>query len=1027
MPKFSESIVEEATIDWFVELGYSYLPGPDIAPDGEYSERTGYDSAVLENRLCNALLEINPTIPRMSIEEAVREVMRADAPTPILNNRMFHKMVTEGIDVTFFRGEREFTEKVWLFDFHTLENNDWLVVNQFTMVENHVNRRPDMVVFVNGLPLGVIELKNAADESADVKSAYNQLQTYKAQIPSLFTHNEVLLISDGADARVGALSADFERFLPWRTIDGESVAPLGMPMLETAIKGVFEPLVFLDLIRHFAVFEDDSGKVIKKLAAYHQFHAVQKAVECTKQASVESGDGRVGVVWHTQGSGKSLSMLFYAGKIIQALDNPTLVVITDRNDLDDQLFGTFALGEELLRQSPVQAESRSHLRELLQVSSGGVVFTTMQKFAPLSDESEFPMLSDRRNIVVIADEAHRSQYDLIDGFARHLRDGLPHASFIGFTGTPVELADRNTRAIFGEHISVYDIEQAVEDGATVRIYYEARLAKIDLDAAERPHIDPEFEELTEGEEISEQSRLKRKWSQLEAMVGTKKRLSLVAQDIVDHFERRAEIIEGKAMAVCMSRRICVDLFDEIIKLRPEWDDTDFAKGAVKVVMTGSASDPERYARHLMTGRVRKDIEQRFKDPSDPLKLVLVRDMWLTGFDVPSLHTMYVDKPMQGHGLMQAIARVNRVFKDKPGGLVVDYLGIAEQLKKAVANYTENGGLGSPTYDQAEAVAIMLEKYEVACGIMHGVDWSPYFDGSPAERLRCLTEAVEHVLAQEDGSKRMRGYTRQLAQAFALAGTHEQAMAIRDDIGFFQAVSAQLAKLDPRGGTGGQNEKEKINEAIKQLVSRSVSSDEVVDIFTAAGLNRPDISILDDRFLDEFSRMPQKNLAVEMLQKLLQDQIRTRSRTNLIQSKQFSELIEETIRRYQNRTIEAAEIIMELVEIAKQFNAAMKRGEELGLTDDEVAFYDALETNDSAVMELGDDTLKQIAHELVGGVRRSVTIDWTAKEAVKAQIRVMVKRILRKYGYPPDRQEKATRTILQQAELLCGDWVSDSQN
>jgi type I restriction enzyme R subunit len=699
-------------------------------------------------------------------------------------------------------------------------------------------------------------------------------------------------------------------------------------------------------------------------------------------------------------------------------------VITDRNDLDDQLFGTFALGEELLRQSPVQAESRANLRDLLKVSSGGVVFTTMQKFAPLKEESEYPLLSDRRNIVVIADEAHRTQYDLIDGFARHLRDGLPNASFIGFTGTPVELEDRNTRAIFGEHISVYDIEQAIEDGATVPIYYEARLAKIDLDAAEVPHIDPEFEELTESEEDSEQARLRRRWSQLEAMVGTEKRLKLVAQDIVDHFEKRLEIIEGKAMIVCMSRRICVDLFNEIIKLRPQWDDQDFAKGAVKVVMTGSASDPERYARHLMTGRVRKDIEQRFKDPADPLKLVLVRDMWLTGFDVPCLHTMYVDKPMQGHGLMQAIARVNRVFRDKPGGLVVDYLGIAEQLKQAVSNYTANGGQGSPTYDQAEAIAIMLEKYEVVCGIMHGFDWKPYLKGKPGQRLTCLTEAVEFVLQQEDGSQRMRAYTRQLSQAFALAGTHERAMAIRDDTGFFQAASAQLAKLDPKDGTGGQNEKEKINEAIKQLVSRSVTSDEVVDIFTAAGLDRPDISILDDKFLDEFSRMPQKNLAVEMLRKLLQDEIRLRARTNLIQSRQFSEMIEDTIRRYQNRTIEAAEVIMELVAMAQQFREAMNRGEELGLTNDEIAFYDALETNNSAVMELGDETLKQIARDLVVTVRKSVSIDWTRKEAVKAQIRVMVKRILRKYGYPPDRQEKATQTILQQAELLCGDWAAE---
>lgn len=1025
--KFTESVVEIACLDYFGQLGYSYLAAPEIASDGLFAERDEYGETILKRRLRDALTRINPKIPAHAIEDAVKRVTRTDSPSLVVNNRAFHKMLTEGVDVQFRNAEgRDVTDKVWLLDFDKPDNNDWLVVNQFTVIENHVNRRPDVVVFVNGLPLSVIELKNPADHQATVKNAYNQFQTYKAQVPCLFTCNEVLVISDGHEAKIGSLTANWERFAPWRTVDGKNVAPLSVPQLETLVKGVFEKRRFLDLIRSFIVFEEDAGIIVKKLAGYHQYHAVNLAVEDTIRASSPKGDKRIGVVWHTQGSGKSLSMVFYAGKIIlhPKMENPTLVVITDRNDLDDQLFRNFGLCKDLLRQTPMQAESRDHLKGLLTVASGGVIFTTAQKFAPEKGEAQYPLLSDRRNIVVIADEAHRSQYDFIDGFARHIRDGLPKASFIGFTGTPIELNDRNTKAVFGDYISVYDIERAVEDHTTVKIYYEGRLAKLELAESEKPKIDPDFEDITEAEEASEKSSLKRKWSRLEAMVGTEKRLKLIAKDIVEHFGKRQEAMDGKAMIVCMSRRICVDLYDQIVKLRPEWHSQDFGKGAIKVVMTGSAADPERYAQHLMTPKVRKDIENRFKKPDDPLKIVIVRDMWLTGFDVPCLHTMYVDKPMQGHGLMQAIARVNRVFKDKPGGLIVDYLGIAEELKEAVAQYTTSGGKGSPAYDQNVAVALMLEKYEIVKSIFHGFDWKPFLLGSPTERLACLSAAVEFVLGLENGRERVLAHVRLLTEAFALSVPDERALAIRDDVAFFQAVRSQLVKLGSGGGgTGGSDESEKdVDRAVKQLVARSVASDEVVDIFKAVGLDKPDISILSDEFLQEVQKMPQKNLAVEVFKKLMKDAIFNRARTNLVQSKNFSEMLEETIRKYQNRTIEVAQVIAELVEIAKRFKKAMDRGEELGLNDAEIAFYDALETNDSAVMELGDETLKAIACDLVKAVRNSVTIDWTRKDSVKAKIRTLVKRILRKYDYPPDKQEKATATVLQQAELLCGDWA-----
>ena len=852
-----------------------------------------------------------------------------------------------------------------------------------------------------------------------IRSAFNQLQTYKNDVPVLFPFNAVMVVSDGLEARMGTVTSDWERFLPWRTVDGRDVPPKGTPELEVLLKGVFEKERFLDLLRAFIVFEVDGAKIAKKVAGYHQFHAVRKAVDATVRAAAPQGDRRVGVVWHTQGSGKSLSMVFYAGKIAltPAMANPTLVVLTDRNDLDDQLFGTFALCTDLLGQTPAQANNREELRELLKVASGGIVFTTIQKFAPAEKGEKYGLLSDRKNIVVIADEAHRSQYDFIDGFARHMRDALPNASFLGFTGTPIESADKSTPAVFGDYIDVYDIQRAVEDGATVRIYYEGRMARLELDEDEKPSLDEEFEEVTEGEEEEKKEKLKSKWARLEAMVGNDKRVGLVAKDIVEHFERRLEAMDGKAMIVCMSRRICVDLYDAIVKLRPAWHDADDARGTLRVVMTGSASDKPALQPHIRNKARREKLATRYKDAASEFKLVIVRDMWLTGFDAPRMHTMYVDKPMRGHGLMQAIARVNRVFRDKPGGLVVDSLGIADQLKRALSEYTE-GDQREAGVPQEEAVALMQEKLEVVASMFHGFDYAKFFSGTGAQRMAVLPPAMEHVLAQDDGKARLLKAVTDLSRAFALAVPHEDAIAARDDISFFQAVRAALAKT-----SGSGRDPEDLDHAVRQLVSKAVSSTEIVDIFAAAGLKSPDISILSDEFLAEVRGMPQKNLALELLKRLLNDEIKTRSKRNVVQSRSFSDMLEKTLRAYQNRGLETAQVISELIKLAKEMNAARARGENLGLTDDEVAFYDALETNDSAVKVLGDETLRTIARELVETVKRNVTIDWTVKESARAKLRTIVKRILRKYGYPPDKQEKATQTALEQAEVLCKDWAA----
>ena len=1010
------------------------------------AERSGYEQVVLEHRLREALGKINPELPLDVLEDACRKLTRPQGgATTEARNREFHRMLVEGVAVEYRDDDGSIRGgQVEVIDFDNSEANDWLAVNQFTVTENRNRRRPDVVLFVNGLPLGIIELKNPVDQDATIWTAWQQLQTYREELPTLFSMNEVLIVSDGTQARLGTLTAGREWFKPWRTSPGEDETDPHMTELQLMLEGVCAPERILALLRDFIVFEDDgSGNLNKKMAGYHQFHAVNVAVEETiraaelqktlgdvtrvdgrsngRKAGGGPGDRRIGVVWHTQGSGKSLTMAFYAGAIVRDLrmGNPTIVVLTDRNDLDDQLFSTFSRCQDLLRQPPVQAESRADLREKLSVESGGVVFTTIQKFFPDEKGDTYPALSERGNIVVIADEAHRSQYDFVDGFARYMRDALPRASFVGFTGTPIELRDANTRAVFGDYISIYDISRSVEDGATVPIYYESRLAKLELDEAKRPQIDPSFEEVTEGEEVERKESLKTKWAQLEAIVGTDKRLRMVAKDIVSHFDQRLEAMDGKAMVVCMSRRICVDLYNEILRMRPEWHHADDNQGEIKVVMTGSATDPLDWQQHIRNKSRREGLAKRFRNPEDPLRVVLVRDMWLTGFDAPSLHTMYVDKPMRGHGLMQAIARVNRVFKDKPGGLVVDYLGIAHDLKKALAVYTQSGGTGTTALDQNEAVAVMLEKHEICMGLFHGFDWSKWVTGTPAEKLGLLPSAQEHILAQENGKDRCLAAVRQLTQAFALAVPHEETKRIRDDVSFFQAVRAVLAKRE----LSELKQEEQLEHAVRQIISRAVAPEGVVDIFSAAGLKKPDISVLSDEFLAEVRQMPQRNLAVELLQKLLKGELSTRRRKNVVQARSFSEMLEQSLRRYQNRAIEAAQVIEELIELAREMREANARGEELGLSEEELAFYDALGTNDSAVKIMGDDVLSAIARELVETVRNNVTIDWTLRENVRARLRTLVKRILRKHGYPPDKQEKAARTVLQQAELLSEAWAA----
>ena len=1041
MTTVTEADVEQAAIDCLSDLGWRTAHGPDIAPDMSTAERDDYGQVVLEHRLRDALVAQSLGLPLDALDDAFRKLTRPESSSLANRNRAFHRMLVNGVEVEYRDAEgRARGDQVRVIDFENPANNDWLAVSQFTVTENRNTRRPDVVLFVNGLPLGLIELKNPADEDATIRTAWNQLQTYKAELPTLFAMNEALVVSDGIEARLGTLTAGWEWFKPWRTVTGETLADSKLTELQVMLEGIFKPDRFLALLRDFIVFEDDGGALTKKLAGYHQFHAVRVAVDQTLRAAYlqgpaaeggryeagrkpggDPGDRRIGVVWHTQGAGKSLTMAFYAGAIVRepAMENPTIVVLTDRNDLDDQLFGTFARCQDLLRQPPVQARDRADLRSKLSVNVGGVVFTTIQKFYPEEKGDTHPTLSRRSNIVVIADEAHRSQYDFIDGFAGHMRDALPNASFVGFTGTPIELEDANTRAVFGDYISIYDIQRSVEDGATVPIYYEGRLAKLALDQSELSHIDQDFEEATEGEEIERKEKLKTKWAQLEAVVGAEQRVRQIAEDIVAHFEQRLEVIDGKAMVVCMSRRICIDLYRELVRLRPGWHDDDDNQGAIKVVMTGAASDPVDWQPHIRNKPRREALAKRFRDPNDPLQIVLVRDMWLTGFDAPSLHTMYVDKPMRGHGLMQAIARVNRVFKDKPGGLVVDYLGLAQDLKKALATYTESGGEGETAVNQEKAVQVLLEKYDVCRCLFHGFDWSLWTSGTPQQRIGLLPPAQEHVLAQEDGKQRCLDAVRKLSQAFALAVPHNETKRIRDDVGFFQAVRAALSKK----AESEARPEEDLDFAVRQIISQAVASEGVMDIFAAAGLQKPDISVLSDEFLSEVQGMPHRNLAVELLEKLLKGEVSTRRRKNVVQARSFAEMLETTLRRYQNRAIEAAQVIEELIALAREMREANARGEQLGLSEDELAFYDALETNDSAVQVLGDETLRDIARELVDTVRNNVTIDWTLRENVRANLRRLVRRTLRKHGYPPDKQEKATQTVLEQAEVLSQDWAT----
>lgn len=1032
----SENHIEQIFIDELLELGYEYVHGPSISPDGESPERD-YTDVVLSGRLHDALVRINKKVPREAIDQAHAKVLRKPFPDLFISNYHFHRMLVEGIDVEYRKDNRIVGDKVWLIDYDDIENNEFLVVNQLTVIEGNTNKRPDVVVFINGIPLVVAELKNAVDEKADLRSAFQQIQTYKQAISRLFDYNALVVLSDGWDALFGSLTSPWQFFNPWKSIDGRTVADEEMPQMQVMIRGMLQKHVLLDVIRHFTVFQNNKERITKIVPRYHQYYAVNKAIHTTHEATKEQGDRRAGVIWHTQGSGKSLSMVFYTGKLVLSMNNPTVVVLTDRNDLDDQLFDTFSLSNELLRQTPVQADSREKLKQLLKVTSGGIVFTTIQKFLPevvdrFEDEDgmmrsvkgQYELLSDRRNIVVIADEAHRSQYDFMDGFARHMRDALPNASFIGFTGTPVEQTDRNTKAVFGDYIDVYDIQQAVEDGATVRIYYENRLAKVQLKEEELPRIDEEFEALTEREEAAGQSRLKAKWARLEAIVGDEKRIKLIAKDVIEHFEKRTEAMAGKAMIVCMSRRICVDLYNAMTEIRPEWHHEDDDKGSIKVVMTGSSSDPEMFQPHIRNKQRRKDLGERLKDPDDTLQIAIVRDMWLTGFDAPALHTLYVDKPMQGHNLMQAIARVNRVYKDKAGGLIVDYIGIAHDLKKALSTYTESGGKGKPAFDQSEAVAIMMEKYEVVAQMFNeqpidtetpkGFDFRRFFDLSPQEKLAFPIKAANYILGLEDGADRYSQQVSSLSKAFALATPHPATIEIRDDVSLFQAIKARIVKVTASTATTDPVD---VDMAVRQIMSNAIVASEVIDVYDAAGIKKPDISILSDQFLADVKQMEHKNVALELLKKLLNDEIKTRHAINLVESKKFSEMLEGAIKKYQSNLVTSAQIIEELIKLAKDIRESDKRGESLGLDFREYAFYTALEVNDSAVAILGDDVLRHIAQELVDTVKKNTSIDWTVRENVQAKMRIAIKRILRIHGYPPDMQEKATETVLKQAKLM----------
>ncbi|CUI04196.1 Type I restriction-modification system, restriction subunit R [Janthinobacterium sp. CG23_2] len=1027
----TEDQLEQEALAWLEDVGYTPVYGPDIAHDGSKPERALYRQVQLTFRLREAILNLNPNVPAGAREDALQQVLELGIPSLLTANRHFHKLLVGGVPVQYQNDGETRGDFVRLVDWSDWSQNEFWAVSQFPIKGQNHTRRPDIILFVNGLPLVLIELKNPADQNANVWKAYDQIQTYKAQIPDVFHYNEILVISDGTEALLGSLSASAERFMAWRTIDGVTLDPLGeFNELQTLVRGVLAPQYLLDYLRYFVLFEDD-GSLVKKIAGYHQFHAVRAAILQVVTASRPGGSHKGGVVWHTQGSGKSITMTCFAARVMQEplLENPTIVVITDRNDLDGQLFGVFSLAQDLLREQPVQVSSRQDLRaKLANRPSGGIVFATIQKFMPGEDEDVFPILSERTNIVVIADEAHRTQYGFEAklkgrpghetyqvGYAQHLRDALPNATFVAFTGTPVSSEDRDTRAVFGDYISVYDMQQAKEDGATVAIYYESRLAKLKLKDEDLPHIDDEVDELAEDEEDGAQAKLKSRWAALEKIVGAGPRVVSVAADLVAHFEERSKAQTGKAMVVAMSRDICVHLYDEIVKLRPDWHDTDPEKGAIKVVMTGSASDKALLIPHIYNGQVKKRLEKRFKDPADPLRLVIVRDMWLTGFDAPCVHTLYVDKPMKGHNLMQAIARVNRVFKDKQGGLVVDYIGIGNELKAAMKEYTQSGGRERPTVDAREAYSLLMEKVDVLRSMLHGFDYSGFLTAGH----KALAGAANHVLGIKDGKKRFADIALAMSKAFTLCCTLDEAKEVREEVAFLQGVKVILTKKDI---TAQKKTDEQRELAIRQIINSAVVSESVVDIFDAVGLEKPNIGLLSDEFLAQVRNLPEKNLAVELLERLLEGEIKSRFASNLVQEKKFSELLSNVVTRYQNRSIETAQVMQELVEMAKKFREAANRGTQLGLTDDEVKFYDALAANESAVHELTDETLKKIAHELTENLRKSITVDWSARESVRATLRLMVKRVLRKYKYPPDQQERAVELVLQQAEALGEAWA-----
>lgn len=1068
MTRITENIIENFAIEQLEQLGYNYIYAPDIAPDGNQPERVNYEQILLLGRLETAVKRINPNIPVETQVEAIKEIQRIGLPEMLVNNETFHRFLTEGVPVNKRVDGDDRGDRVWLIDFKNVDNNDFVVANQFTVIENGHNKRPDLLLFVNGIPIVLIELKNAADEKTTCRSAFNQVETYKAIIPGLFTYNGFIIISDGLEAKTGTISSGFSRFMAWKSADGKAEASHLVSQLETLIQGMLNRETVLDLIRHFIVFEkskkEDSAtgittiSSIKKIAAYHQYYAVNRAVESTLRATgftlqmennlgmvIEApisyefsnvgsqpiGDRKGGVVWHTQGSGKSLSMVFYTGKVVLALDNPTILVITDRNDLDDQLFDTFASSKQLLRQDPVQAENRSQLKDLLKVASGGVVFTTIQKFQP-EDGNVYEMLSERTNIVVIADEAHRTQYGfsaktidekdesgnvigkkIVYGFAKYMRDALPNATYLGFTGTPIESTDVNTPAVFGNYVDIYDIAQAVEDGATVRIYYESRLAKVNLSEEGKELVDQLDDNLAQ-EDLTNTQKAKAKWTQLEALVGSENRINNIAKDMVAHFTQRQEVSEGKGMIVSMSRRIAAELYEAIIAVKPEWHSDDLTKGVIKVVITSASSDGPKISKHHTTKEQRRMLAERMKNPNDELQLVIVRDMWLTGFDAPSMHTLYIDKPMKGHNLMQAIARVNRVYKDKPGGLIVDYLGIASDLKNALSFYSDAGGKGDPTIVQEQAVQVMLEKLEVVSNMYHGFEYENYFEADTSKKLSLILSAEEHILGLQDGKKRYINEMTALSKAFAIAIPHDQAMDVKDEVSFFQAVKARLAKFD---STGSGRSDEEIETTIRQVIDKALVSEKVIDVFDAAGIKKPDISILSDEFLMELKGMEHKNVALEVLKKLLNDEIKSRSKTNLVQSRSFLEMLENSIKKYHNKILTAAEVMDELIGLSKEIVAKDNEAEHLGLTDFEYAFYTAVANNDSAKELMQQEKLRELAIVLTETIRQNASIDWTIKESVKAKLKVAVKRILRKYGYPPDMQLLATETILKQAEMI----------